>query len=78
MAINFGLNDLPAFRAVAKPDNFRKAVESIHISQPAFSRRYHEKSSLFRVRLFDAGANEVLAAMTKEARTKTSTVRRAK
>lgn len=39
MALNFDLNDLQAFRAVAEIGNFRKAAETIHLSQPAFSRR---------------------------------------
>ena len=39
MAINFNLNDLQAFRAVAQLGNFRKAADSLHVSQPAFSRR---------------------------------------
>ena len=39
MAINFNLNDLQAFRAVAELSNFRKAAEALHVSQPAFSRR---------------------------------------
>lgn len=37
MAINFNLNDLQAFRAVAELSNFRKAAEALHVSQPAFS-----------------------------------------
>ena len=39
MAINFDLNDLQAFRAVAQLASFRRAAESIHLSQPALSRR---------------------------------------
>ena len=39
MAIAFDLNDLQAFRAVAELGNFRKAAETVHLSQPAFSRR---------------------------------------
>ena len=38
MAINFDLNDLLAFRAGAELSSFRKAAESVHLSQPAFSR----------------------------------------
>ena len=37
MAINFDLNDLLAFRAVAELSNFRKAAESVHLSQPALT-----------------------------------------
>ena len=39
MALHFDLNDLQAFRAVADLGNFRKAAETVHLSQPAFSRR---------------------------------------
>jgi hypothetical protein len=39
MAINFDLNDLQAFRAVSELNSFRRAAESIHLSQPALSRR---------------------------------------
>ena len=41
MAINFDLNDLLAFRAVAALGNFRKAAEEVHISQPALDRKRH-------------------------------------
>ncbi len=39
MAINFDLNDLQAFRAVVEQGSFRKAADTVRISQPALSRR---------------------------------------
>ena len=53
MAINFDLNDLLAFRAVAELSNFRKAAESVHISQPAFSRRIDKLEQALGVRLLE-------------------------
>ena len=51
MAINFDLNDLLAFRAVAELSNFRKAAEAVHLSQPAFSRRIDKLEQALGVRL---------------------------
>ena len=59
MAINFDLNDLQAFRAVAELSSFRKAAESIHISQPAFSRRIEKLEEALGVRLLDRTTRRV-------------------
>jgi len=59
MAINFDLNDLQAFRAVAELSSFRKAAEAIHISQPAFSRRIDKLESALGVRLLDRTTRRV-------------------
>jgi DNA-binding transcriptional LysR family regulator len=59
MAINFDLNDLQAFRAVAELSSFRKAAESIHISQPAFSRRIEKLEDALGVRLLDRTTRRV-------------------
>ena len=59
MAINFDLNDLQAFRAVAETSNFRKAAEAIHISQPAFSRRIEKLEEALGVRLLDRTTRRV-------------------
>ena len=37
MAINFDLNDLQAFRAVVEQGSFRKAADTVRLSQPALS-----------------------------------------
>lgn len=57
--MNFDLNDLQAFRAVAELGNFRKAAESLHISQPAFSRRIDKLEQALGVRLFNRTTRRV-------------------
>ena len=59
MAINFDLNDLLAFRAVAELSSFRKAAEAVHISQPAFSRRIDKLEQALGVRLLDRTTRSV-------------------
>src|SRR5258706_16142607 len=59
MALNFDLNDLQAFRAVAELSSFRKAAEAIHISQPAFSRRIEKLEDALGVRLLDRTTRRV-------------------
>lgn len=67
MALNFDLNDLQAFRAVAEIGNFRKAAESIHLSQPAFSRRIEKLEDALGVRLLDRTTRSVsLTAVGRE------------
>jgi len=59
VAINFDLNDLLAFRAVAELSNFRKAAESVHLSQPAFSRRIDKLEQALGVRLLERTTRRV-------------------
>src|SRR3954447_16855554 len=59
MAINFDLNDLLAFRAVAELGNFRKAAEEVSISQPAFSRRIDKLEQALGVRLLERTTRRV-------------------
>ena len=67
MALNFDLNDLQAFRAVAEMGSFRKAAESIHLSQPAFSRRIEKLEEALGVRLLDRTTRSVsLTAVGRE------------
>jgi len=59
MAVNFELDDLQAFRAVAEMKSFSKAAEAVHISQPAFSRRIEKLESALGVRLLDRNTRRV-------------------
>ena len=59
MSERFDLNDLQAFRAVAELGNFRRAAESVHISQPAFSRRIDKLEEALGVRLLDRTTRRV-------------------
>lgn len=59
MSIAFDLNDLLAFRAVAETGNFRRAAESVHISQPAFSRRIDKLEQALGVRLLERTTRRV-------------------
>ena len=67
MSIAFDLNDLLAFRAVAETGNFRRAAESVHISQPAFSRRIDKLEQALGVRLLERTTRRVaLTAVGRE------------
>jgi DNA-binding transcriptional LysR family regulator len=57
--MNFDINDLVAFRAVAELGNFRKAAESIHLSQPAFSRRIEKLESALGTQLLERTTRRV-------------------
>jgi DNA-binding transcriptional LysR family regulator len=51
--MKFSLSDLEAFVAVADLASFRRAAESVHLSQPALSRRIGKLEATLGVRLFD-------------------------
>ena len=75
MAINFDLNNLLAFRAVAELSNFRRAAEAVHISQPAFSRRIDKLEQALGVRLLDRTTRRVsLTAVGREFARKVETL----
>lgn len=57
--MNFDINDLIAFRAVAELGNFRRAAESIHISQPAFSRRIEKLENALGTQLLERTTRRV-------------------
>ena len=67
MARDIALNDLLAFRAVAELGNFRRAAESVHLSQPAFSRRIEKLEQALGVRLLERTTRRVtLTAVGRE------------
>lgn len=59
MNMNFDLADLRAFVAVAELNSFRAAAESIHLSQPALSRRVEKLETALGVRLFERTTRSV-------------------
>jgi DNA-binding transcriptional LysR family regulator len=67
MSLNFDLQDLLAFRAVAELGHFRQAAEAVHISQPAFSRRIDKLEQALEARLLDRTTRRVrLTAVGRE------------
>jgi DNA-binding transcriptional LysR family regulator len=57
--IHFDLNDLQAFRAVVEKQGFRRAAESIRITQSALSRRIEKLESALGVKLFERTTRKV-------------------
>ena len=57
--MKFSLSDLEAFVAVADLASFRKAADSVHLSQPALSRRIGKLEGSLGVRLFDRTTRSV-------------------
>ena len=57
--INFDLQQLQAFVAVAECGSFRAAADHIHLSPPALSRRIERLESILGTRLFNRTTREV-------------------
>ena len=57
--MNISLRQLRAFLAVARLQHFRRAAESVHLTQPAVSRHIAELEGELGVRLFDRNTREV-------------------
>ncbi|MDF3838956.1 LysR substrate-binding domain-containing protein [Cupriavidus basilensis] len=57
--INFDLQELQAFVAVAERASFRAAAEDLHLSAPALSRRIEKLELLLGVRLFERSTRHV-------------------
>lgn len=58
--MNISLRQLRAFLAVARQQHFRRAAESLHLSQPAVSRNIADLESELGIRLFDRTTREVI------------------
>ncbi|RAO76708.1 LysR family transcriptional regulator [Dyella jiangningensis] len=58
--MNISLRQLRAFLAVARLQHFRRAAESLHLSQPAVSRHVAELESELGLKLFDRNTREVV------------------
>ncbi|MBJ9975540.1 LysR family transcriptional regulator [Pseudomonas sp. S75] len=59
MSIHFDLNDLMAFRAVVEQGSFRRAADSIRITQSALSRRIEKLENALAVKLFERTTRKV-------------------
>lgn len=57
--INFDLQQLQAFIAVAERGSFRAAADQIHLSPPALSRRIEKLESIIGTRLFNRTTRQV-------------------
>ena len=58
--MNVSLRQLRAFLAVAHARHFRRAAESLHLTQPAVSRHIADLEAELDVRLFDRNTREVV------------------
>ena len=58
--MNVSLRQLRAFLAVARLQHFRRAAESLHLTQPAVSRLVADLEAELDVRLFDRNTREVV------------------
>jgi len=59
VSIHFDLNDLVAFRGVVEQGSFRRAADSIRITQSALSRRIEKLESALGVKLFERTTRKV-------------------
>jgi DNA-binding transcriptional LysR family regulator len=59
MNYKFDLADLQAFRAVAELSSFRAAAQSLHLSQPALSRRVDKLEAALGVKLLERTTRSV-------------------
>jgi DNA-binding transcriptional LysR family regulator len=59
VSINFDLNDLQAFRAVVEQGSFRRAADTIRITQSALSRRIEKLESALGVKLLERTTRKV-------------------
>lgn len=58
--MNISLRQLRVFLAVARQQHFRRAAESLHLSQPAVSRHIAELEAELGLKLFDRNTREVV------------------
>ena len=59
-------NDLQAFVAVAEHASFSVAAESLHLTQPAITKRVQNLELLYEIRLFDRIGRRVVLTQAGE------------